>query len=275
MEKGEENTSSNRSLFFPENSNYMDTPNVRDGEKTINDHEVLEPTLGDDDDVGGLEPTTENDDDNGGLEPTLENDDDDAVDEPTSRNDNDGVEEPTIGMFFKTEQVLIDYYKQYGRQTGLGIMTQRSRREADAKDVQELPKKYIMDRWRKDIKRRYTLIRSSYDELSSKPAASRYSNLIKLCYQVATNATESEDNSIDMTQKLQAMNEIYMKLKYHATVANTRTSIDAESGSSTKVWSPIVVRGKGQPPSKRKQHPIEKLQTKTKKAWGKRQKIHS
>ncbi|KAF5480245.1 hypothetical protein F2P56_001008 [Juglans regia] len=68
-----------------------------------------------------------------------------------------------------------------------------------ARDVQVLPEKYIMERWWKDIKRRYALIRSSYDDLSGKPAASRYSGLIKLCFQVATYACESEDNSLDMT----------------------------------------------------------------------------
>ncbi|KAF5477265.1 hypothetical protein F2P56_003916 [Juglans regia] len=57
------------------------------------------------------------------------------------------------------------------------------------RDVRVLPSKYIMDRWREDINRRYALIRSSYDDLSGKSAASMYSMLIKLCYEVATNAT--------------------------------------------------------------------------------------
>ncbi|XP_042983210.1 protein FAR1-RELATED SEQUENCE 5-like [Carya illinoinensis] len=126
-----------------------------------------------------------------------------------------------------------------------------------ARDVQELPEKYIME--------------SSYDDLSGKPAASRYSGLIKLCYEVATNACESEDNSLDMTDKLKAMNSIYNKSKPQATVASTHTSIYAETGSSKKVLSPHVVRGKGRPPSKRRQPTIEKLQTKNKKAGSKRQ----
>ncbi|XP_042950256.1 protein FAR-RED IMPAIRED RESPONSE 1-like [Carya illinoinensis] len=97
-----------------------------------------------------------------------------------------------------------------------------------ARDVQELPEKYIMERWRNDIKRRYALIRSSDDDLSGKPAASRYSGLIKLCYKIATNACESEDNSLDITQKLKTMNSIYTKSKPQATVASTHTSIYAK-----------------------------------------------
>ncbi|XP_040996090.1 protein FAR-RED IMPAIRED RESPONSE 1-like [Juglans microcarpa x Juglans regia] len=38
-----------------------------------------------------------------------------------------------------------------------------------------LPEKYILDRWRKDIKRRYTLIDSSYDVGDQRPDACRYS----------------------------------------------------------------------------------------------------
>ncbi|XP_042942808.1 putative protein FAR1-RELATED SEQUENCE 10 [Carya illinoinensis] len=76
-----------------------------------------------------MKPTPGNNDD-GVSEPTSGNDDD-GVSEPTPRNDDDGVLEPTPGMFFKTEKELIYYYKQYGRQTGFGIMTQRSKREED------------------------------------------------------------------------------------------------------------------------------------------------
>ncbi|XP_035547269.1 protein FAR-RED IMPAIRED RESPONSE 1-like [Juglans regia] len=43
-----------------------------------------------------------------------------------------------------------------------------------------LPEKYILDRWRKDIRRRYTLIDSSYDAGDQRPDACRYSSLLKL-----------------------------------------------------------------------------------------------
>ncbi|XP_042954675.1 putative protein FAR1-RELATED SEQUENCE 10 [Carya illinoinensis] len=141
MEKGEECTSARRPLFFVENSNYMDTPTPGDDEVVIDNHGVV---LGnDDDDVVVLEPTPGNNND-GISEPTSGNDVD-GVSEPTPGNDDDGVScptlgnddgdggvsEPTPGMFFKTEKELIYYYKQYGRQAGFGIMTQRSKREDD------------------------------------------------------------------------------------------------------------------------------------------------
>ncbi|KAG7994084.1 hypothetical protein I3843_01G037700 [Carya illinoinensis] len=127
-------------------------------------------------------------------------------------------------------------------------------------DVRVLPSKYIMDRWRKDIKRRYALIRSSYDDLSGKLAASRYSMLIKLCYEIATNAAECDDNVTNMAQKLRAMNLQYIKTETQPAPAQASTEgHDVEVGSSKNVLSPQVVRGKGRPPSKRKAHPIEKI----------------
>ncbi|XP_042939481.1 protein FAR1-RELATED SEQUENCE 5-like [Carya illinoinensis] len=141
MEKGEEYTSARRPLFFVENSNYMDTPTPGDDEVVIDNHGIV---LGnDDDDVVVLEPTLGNDND-GISEPTSGNDVD-GVSEPMSGNNDDGVSCPTLGnddgdggvskptprMFFKTEKELIYYYKQYGRQAGFGIMTQRSKREND------------------------------------------------------------------------------------------------------------------------------------------------
>ncbi|XP_018810009.2 protein FAR1-RELATED SEQUENCE 5-like isoform X1 [Juglans regia] len=131
------------------------------------------------------------------------------------------------------------------------------------KDVQSVPSKYIMDRWRKDIKRRYSLIRSSYDDLSNKPAAGRYTNLIKLCYEVATNAAESDHFSMDMTQKLLAMNLSYTKTKAQPVIVNVGTEVnDVEMGSSKKVLSPRIVRGKGRPPSKRLAPTVEKVMRK-------------
>ncbi|KAG2670594.1 hypothetical protein I3760_14G093100 [Carya illinoinensis] len=61
--------------------------------------------------------------------------------------------------------------------------------------VKKVLEKYILDRWRKDIKRTYTLIRSSYDSVDARPEVSRYSRIMKVCYEVATNATSSDNNA--------------------------------------------------------------------------------
>ncbi|KAG6700729.1 hypothetical protein I3842_08G127000 [Carya illinoinensis] len=41
------------------------------------------------------------------------------------------IEEPKLGMVFKSEEDLVSCYKSYGKHCGFGVMTQRSKREAD------------------------------------------------------------------------------------------------------------------------------------------------
>lgn len=90
---------------------------------------------------------------------------------------------------------------------------------------------------RKDIKHRYVLIQDNYVDLTSQSAATWYFGLIKLCYEVATNACESEDNTLDMIGKLKAMNLIYSKSQPQATIASPHISFNAETGSQKKVES--------------------------------------
>ncbi|XP_035548686.1 protein FAR-RED ELONGATED HYPOCOTYL 3-like [Juglans regia] len=85
----------------------------------FSEDELLEPTTGSNAEDEILEPTSGCNDDEGMLEPT------------SGCNDDEEVSKPTTGMVFKTEVELIKYYKKYGKQTGFGIMTQRSRRTQD------------------------------------------------------------------------------------------------------------------------------------------------
>ncbi|XP_042969060.1 protein FAR1-RELATED SEQUENCE 2-like [Carya illinoinensis] len=131
--------------------------------------------------------------------------------------------------------------------------------------VRSVPEKYILDRWRKDIKMTYTLIRSSYDLVDQRPEVSRYSRIIKKCYEVATNASSCDEHTEDMLAKLDAMNLGYRTnlLPSKVVVIHADTTTDV---SSKKVLSPHVVRGKGRPPSLRKKSMIEKVKPTTKKA---------
>ncbi|XP_041017988.1 protein FAR-RED IMPAIRED RESPONSE 1-like [Juglans microcarpa x Juglans regia] len=47
------------------------------------------------------------------------------------------------------------------------------------KRINVLPDRYVLDRWRKDDKRRYTLIQSSYDDLRASRDAQRYEMVFK------------------------------------------------------------------------------------------------
>ncbi|XP_035547428.1 protein FAR-RED IMPAIRED RESPONSE 1-like [Juglans regia] len=146
--------------------------------------------------------------------------------------------------------------------------------------VRMLPKKYILDRWRKDIKRKYTLISSSFDVVDARPDVSRYSRIMKICGDVASNAASSDEHAQDMIDKLHAMNEVYLTNKSPIqTCSNVaiQTADTTTCTSSKKVLSPLVVRGKGRPPSLRKASIMEKVcKPKTRKATqkGKHRQMH-
>ncbi|KAF5459414.1 hypothetical protein F2P56_023364, partial [Juglans regia] len=130
--------------------------------------------------------------------------------------------------------------------------------------IKFLPEKYILDRWRKDIKRRYTLIGSSYDAGDQRPDAYRYASLLKICYEMITHAAGSEKHTEDATHKLHAMIELYNEKVDPSSMTLTGSNVPCTQndtttvGSSKKVLSPLVVRGKGRPPSLRKASRMEK-----------------
>ncbi|XP_042952122.1 protein FAR1-RELATED SEQUENCE 5-like [Carya illinoinensis] len=130
--------------------------------------------------------------------------------------------------------------------------------------IKVLPNQYILDRWRKDIKRRYTLIDSSYAEGAQRADANRYSTLLNICYKMITHAAGSKKHTEDATQKLYSMIELYSENQEPpsrtCTGSNNPPSIPNATtcAGSDKVLSPLVVRGKGRPPSLRRASTMEK-----------------
>ncbi|KAG6646712.1 hypothetical protein CIPAW_07G027200 [Carya illinoinensis] len=104
--------------------------------------------------------------------------------------------------------------------------------------VRSVPEKYILDRWRKDIKRTHTLIPSSYDLVDQRPEVSRYSRIIRKCYEVATNASSCDEHTEDMLAKLDAMN-----LGYHTNLPPSKPhGIEGEVvGTCMNLFGQIVV----------------------------------
>ncbi|XP_042944722.1 protein FAR1-RELATED SEQUENCE 5-like [Carya illinoinensis] len=84
-----------------------------------------------------------------------------------------------------------------------------------ARKVRELPEKYILDRWRKDIKRSYSIIPSNHDVADQRPETVRYKRLLKIYYEVITNACSQDRHTEDMVSKLYAMNDVYCTSKPH------------------------------------------------------------
>ncbi|KAG6700728.1 hypothetical protein I3842_08G126900 [Carya illinoinensis] len=126
--------------------------------------------------------------------------------------------------------------------------------------IRSLPEKYILDRWIKDIKRRYVVIQSSYDGVVARLKVSKYSRIIKICYDVTTNAASCDEHMEDMIEKLHAMNLVYSSNKPPSDCLVAIPTVDMTiAGSPKKVLSPLVVRGKGRSPSLRRAGRMERL----------------
>ncbi|KAG6642748.1 hypothetical protein CIPAW_09G162400 [Carya illinoinensis] len=143
-----------------------------------------------------------------------------------------------------------------------GIMCRRILAVFRCNDMKFLPEMYILDRWRKDIRRRYTLIDSSYDAGEQCADSNRYLSLLNICYQMITYSSDSREHTEDVRNKLYAMIELYRANQEHPSMTQIDSNVDSTTkdtivGASGKVHSPRVVRGKGRPPSLRRASRIE------------------
>ncbi|XP_042962684.1 protein FAR1-RELATED SEQUENCE 5-like [Carya illinoinensis] len=178
-------------------------------------------------------------------------------------NDEDGVAKCSCGLFEMREIVCRHIFAVF-----------------KCNGIKTMPQQYILDRWRKDIKRRYTLINSSYDAGEVREDANRYSSLLNICYKMITCAAGSKKHTEDATTKLHAMIDLYSETQEPPSLAENCLNVGgvtkesaATTGSSTQVLSPKIVQGKGRPPSIRRASRMEKelrkVKEKTKKAQGK------
>ncbi|XP_041025521.1 protein FAR-RED IMPAIRED RESPONSE 1-like [Juglans microcarpa x Juglans regia] len=122
-----------------------------------------------------------------------------------------------------------------------------------AKKVRELPEKYILDRWRKDIKRKYTFISRSYDIADQRPETVRYKRILKTFNEVVTNAVSCDGHTEEMISKLYAMNEVWRTSNPKDIDSNVGGSTvnAATEGSSKKVLSPMLSEAREDPRRRR------------------------
>ncbi|KAK0584777.1 hypothetical protein LWI29_018477 [Acer saccharum] len=137
-------------------------------------------------------------------------------------------------------------------------------------EIKYLPGSYILDRWRKDIKRRYTLIHSSYDAGEQRADSNRYSKMLNICYQMITLAVGSREHTQDAKAKLYDMIDLYRANQEPPSMTQTGSNVGCARGDATtvggseQVLSPNVVRGKGRPSSLRRASRMEKDMRKVK-----------
>ncbi|KAF5482446.1 hypothetical protein F2P56_003016 [Juglans regia] len=145
----------------------------------------------------------------------------------------------------------------------MGIICRHVFKVCQMKKIHMLLERYVLDRWRKDLKRKYTLVKSSYDDLRDNADSQRYELVIKRCLKLATRVSPSDDHVNAFMRFLDEFKHNFkgLLLKSGSTKVNESDVVD----KCKKILSPNVVRRKWRPPTKRKVPPLEKVATKKKK----------
>ncbi|XP_062147753.1 uncharacterized protein LOC133856714 [Alnus glutinosa] len=88
------------------------------------------------------------------------------------------------------------------------------------KSVEELPSKYILDRWRKDLKRKYTFVKSSYDDLSGNPKAQNEAidGSFKKCNKLWSPLVAKSKGRLPSTRKQSVVERVVRKFELHSTI---------------------------------------------------------
>ncbi|XP_042959355.1 protein FAR1-RELATED SEQUENCE 5-like [Carya illinoinensis] len=137
-----------------------------------------------------------------------------------------------------------------------GILCRHALRILTQLGKDTIPSKYILDRWKKDVKRKYIFVKSSYDT-SSIDDTRRYDRIQNAFYELCSNASKAESSCVKLISQIEQL-----KVQYPGIVdCDTSTTVDpvtSMEGTTGRVLSPLVVRSKGRPPTKRKVHPVEK-----------------
>ncbi|KAF5442254.1 hypothetical protein F2P56_034934 [Juglans regia] len=131
------------------------------------------------------------------------------------------------------------------------------------KKIHVLPERYVLDQWMKDLKKRYTLVKSSDDDLRDNADTRRYELVVKRCLKLATCVSPSDNHVNAFMRVLDEFEHNFKRLPLQSGSTKVNESDIVDKGK--KVLSPNVVRGKGRPPTKRKVPPVEKALTKRKK----------
>ncbi|KAJ0962993.1 hypothetical protein J5N97_028115 [Dioscorea zingiberensis] len=141
------------------------------------------------------------------------------------------------------------------------------------KNVKEIPSRFILPRWRKDIKRRHTYVMNCYDDTQTSEHKVRYN---KLCSHLSKATKIGAESMEKFNFLMKCVDGAIEKLMDNATswgnhsneVLQTMLEENNEqpqTTATTKFLTPLKVRSKGRPPSKRKKSKVEEIISRNKK----------
>ncbi|KAJ0959902.1 hypothetical protein J5N97_000336 [Dioscorea zingiberensis] len=158
---------------------------------------------------------------------------------------------------------------QYG-----GILCRHSLSVLNFLEVYEIPSQYILERWRKDFKRRHTLACSSNDFIANGPTE-RYDNLFKSCLRFAEIGSSSDDKYEFALKIIHGATDGLLVGDCTTDLQHKSMTYDAQAncsimGGSTdgrrnigdgdeEIPDLMQVRRRGRPPKRRKESLVEKI----------------
>ncbi|XP_050379713.1 protein FAR-RED ELONGATED HYPOCOTYL 3-like [Argentina anserina] len=139
-----------------------------------------------------------------------------------------------------------------------------------------IPDKYIMRRWRKDVKRCHTMVKISYGGWDARPDSQRLDKMQKNFDDIKELAYDSEDKCMIVLSCLNNLKDEVSKHESNTIGAcggvepvpgspiNTNgCEVDGISNPSQHILTPLVKKRKGRPPSKRKVSKVEEESSST------------
>ncbi|XP_071700129.1 protein FAR1-RELATED SEQUENCE 4-like [Rutidosis leptorrhynchoides] len=126
-------------------------------------------------------------------------------------------------------------------------------------NVYLIPSKYILQRWRKDIKRRHTKVKVNYSDWVVSDVGRRYDKMCHAFSEVADLASDLDEKcSLVLDRVNELKSEILGEKTNNGSTMCTQRNNDFNN-ENVKIRDPPAVRRKGRPPSKRLQSTSEKI----------------
>ncbi|KAH7688456.1 FHY3/FAR1 family protein [Dioscorea alata] len=132
------------------------------------------------------------------------------------------------------------------------------------RNVKDILSRYILPRWRRDIKRMHTYVINCYDDPQTNEEKLRYNKLCSHFTKAAELGAESNEKYMFLMEYVdeaikKSMDNPICKEKF------TPMLSEATNVPHQKFLSPLKVQSKGRPPSKRKKSKVEEIITRNKK----------
>jgi hypothetical protein len=149
------------------------------------------------------------------------------------------------------------------------------------KKIKQVPSQYILDRWRKNVKRKHNFVPCTYGGMEYTPVAKHFDMFCNVFFPVVEVGAMSEESCNSLIEQL---HNLKIQLSSNSSCENNSEQFgtlecDAPSNGETTnkvILSPITVRCAGRPPSLRKESKVDKLMREARKKLnkGRRRKLH-